>query len=121
MNDAESITGVIDFRSGRNRSFGMCNWWVTDVSLEEWRDGTGLSTKNDRSLRRSSAIHRGLILLMTLREKKQRLLSGEMSLSTGTINRYFVGGLMDEIDLLKVHPLSPEYGSGILVLPCVCT
>jgi Phosphotransferase enzyme family len=124
VNDSGHVTGVIDFDEAGIEAFGMCIWGLYECFLGSMEDGKWsfydmpAEDSPGRSVREvlectfwdSLWVNAPLSLK---REKAEKAV--KISLSIGIINRYFIQGMMDEIDMSRnAHRLSLEYVRGIL-------
>ena len=129
------MTGVIDYDAAGIEAFGMyiwglyeCffgsmedgRWFFYDMLAEETAEEEGASHGGQRTVRQvledtfwESMWASTPPSLLGRREDVEQAV--KVSLSVGIINRYFIQGMMDEIDLSKsVHRRSLEYARGIL-------
>lgn len=119
VNDARNLTGAIDFDEAGVEAFGMCIWGLYECFFGSMEDGKW-DFYDERPILEK-------VFWDTLWENTPEGLRREnaetgvkVALSIGVINRYFVAGMIDEIDLSKkVHRLSLEYARGILPAACV--
>ncbi|KAJ5143917.1 uncharacterized protein N7515_002704 [Penicillium bovifimosum] len=114
VNDTGNITGVIDFDEAGIEAFGMCIWGLYECFFGSMEAG------------KWSFYHEMPVLANAFwgslwantppslkREEAQTAI--KVSLGIGVLNRYFIHGMVDKIDLSKkVHRLSLEYARGIL-------
>lgn len=126
VDDSGHLTGVIDFDEAGIEAFGMCIWGLYECFFGMMENGkwSFYDTVVDRGSREAHTIRQ--VLENTFWEslwantppglKKTDAEQAVMvSLSVGVINRYFIQGMVDEIDLSKsVHRISLEYAKGIL-------
>ncbi|KAF1952623.1 hypothetical protein CC80DRAFT_495152 [Byssothecium circinans] len=126
VNDTGDVTGVIDFDGAGIEAFGMCIWGVYECFLGSMNDGKW-SFHDQAAAGYPGQTVRGVLetafwdslwssVSQELKEKREELEAAvRVALSIGTINRYFIRGMMDKIDeSIKVHRLSLEYARGIL-------
>jgi len=124
VNDSGNVTGVIDFDEAGIEAFGMCIWGLYECFFGSMEDGKWSfydmpSEDSPGRTVREVLEHTFWESLWTnappsmKREEAEKAV--KVSLSIGIINRYFIQGMMDEIDMSRrVHRLSLEYARGIL-------
>ncbi|KAI9696667.1 MAG: hypothetical protein M1820_008041 [Bogoriella megaspora] len=124
VDEAGNLTSVIDFDVAGVEDFGMCIWGIYECFLGSMEQGkwSFYNQKADghrgRTIREVLEIAFWDSLWSSVSPELQRQdleAAIGVALSIGVINRYFIRGMMDEIDLSdKVHRLSLEYAKGIL-------
>ncbi|KAK3933945.1 hypothetical protein QBC46DRAFT_429804 [Diplogelasinospora grovesii] len=126
VNDYGNVTGVIDFDEAGIEAFGMCTWGLYECFLGSMEDGKwsfyDMPAAEDFQPSRSVREVLECTFWDSLwgnappslkRDKAERAV--KISLSIGIINRYFIQGMMDEIDMSRnAHRLSLEYVRRIL-------
>ncbi|OQD77797.1 hypothetical protein PENDEC_c002G06157 [Penicillium decumbens] len=114
VSDAGKITGVIDFDEAGVEAFGMCIWGLYECFFGSMEAGKWSLYHEMPVL--ANAFWESLwanIPPSLKREEAEKAV--KVSLSIGVLNRYFIEGMVDEIDLSKrVHRESLEYAKGIL-------
>lgn len=124
VNDAGKVTGVIDFDEAGIEPFGMCIWGLYEGffgSMErgKWsfynQAADGYPGRTVREVL-ESAFWDSLWSNVSPDFRRQDCEAAvEIALGVGIINRYFVRGMIDDIDeSQKIHRLSLEYVKGIL-------
>lgn len=114
VNDVGNLTGVVDFEEAGIEAFGMCIWGLYECFFGSMEDGKWAFYEERPILEK--------VFWDTLWDntpgglkKENSETAVKVALSIGVINRYFVDGMIDEINLSKkVHRLSLEYARGIL-------
>ena len=127
VDEAGNVTGVIDFDASGIEAFGMCIRGIYECFLGSMEQGKW-SFYNEKADGYSGQTVRDVLevafwdsLWSSISPEFQREnleAAVKVSLCMGAINRYFVRGMMDEIDeideSIKVHRLSLEYAKGVL-------
>ncbi|KAJ5543307.1 hypothetical protein N7535_005735 [Penicillium sp. DV-2018c] len=114
VSDAGNITGVIDFDEAGIEAFGMCIWGLYECFFGSMEAGKW--SFYDEMPVLANAFWESLWANTPPSLKQEEAETAvKVSLSIGVLNRYFVQGMVDEIDLSKkTHRLSLEYARGIL-------
>lgn len=115
VNDAGNITGVVDFGGAGVEAFGMCIWGLYECFFGSMEAGKW-SFYSDMPVL-ADAFWESLWANTPpgLKRGEESEAAVKVSLCIGVLNRYFVRGMVDEIDLSKRdHCLSLEYAKGIL-------
>ena len=129
VDEAGNVTGVIDFDVAGIEAFGMCIWGIYECflgSMErgKWsfhnQEADGCHGQTVREVL-EAAFWDSLWSSVSPELHRQDLRAAvKVALSIGVINRYFIRGMINEIDQTdSVHRLSLEYAKGIL--PAVWT
>jgi hypothetical protein len=124
VNDMGNVTGVIDFDAAGIEAFGMCIWGIYECFLGCMERGKW-SFHNQPAggyLRQSvyqvleAAFWESLWANVSPTMNRGDLeVAVKVSLSIRVVNRYFIRGMLDEIEENeRVHQLSLEYAKGIL-------
>lgn len=109
-----NLTGVIDFDETGIEAFGLRIWSLYECFLGSMEDGKWAFYEERPILEK---VFWDTLWANTPEGLKRENVETAVkrALSIGVINRYFVDGMMDEIDLSKrVHRLPLEYARGIL-------
>ena len=124
VNDEGNVTGVIDLDTAGVEAFGMSIWgiyvcFLGSMENEKWSFHNQLADGYDGQTVREvleATFWDSLWSSISLRLKREDLEEAvKIALAVGIINRYFVRGMLDQIDPAdKVHCLSFEYAKGIL-------
>lgn len=114
VNDFGNVTGVLDFDEAGVEAFGMCIWGLYECFFGSMEDGKWAFYEQAPLL--ENAFWDTLWANTPAKvNKKEAETAVKVALSIGAINRYFVDGMMDDIDVsMKIHRLSLEYAKGIL-------
>lgn len=129
VDEAGNVTGVIDFDAAGIEAFGMCIWGIYECFLGSMEQGKW-SFFNQEAEQYSGRTIRNILevafwdslwsSIAPVFQRENLEAAVKVALCIGAINRYFVRGMMDEIDeSIKVHRSSLEYARGIL--PAVYT
>ena len=124
--DAEGhVTGVIDFDEAGIEAFGMCIWGIYECWLGMMEDGkfsfylqttadSGAKTVKDVLEERFwQVLWQSVSPGLGLADKKDAV---RVAVVIGVVNRYFVNGMLDHIDIqAQNHARSLEYARGILL------
>ena len=124
VDEAGNVTGIIDFDAAGIEAFGMCIWGIYECFLGSMEQGKW-SFFNQEAEQYSGRTIRNVLevafwdsLWSCISPDFQRRdleAAIQVALSIGVINRYFIRGMIDEIDeSKKVHRVSMEYAKGIL-------
>ncbi|KAG8162696.1 hypothetical protein KVR01_007174 [Diaporthe batatas] len=126
VDDSGHLTGVIDLDEAGIEVFGMCIWGLYECFFGMMENGkwSFYDTVLDGGPREANTIRQGLENTfweslwantpagLKQTETEQAVM---VSLSVGVINRYFIQGMVDEVDPSKsVHRMSLVYAKGIL-------
>ena len=124
VDEAGNATGVIDFDVAGIEAFGMCIWGIYECFLGSMEEGTWSFHNQEADGYHGQTIRQVLeaafwdsLWSSVSPELQHRDLEAavKVALSIGIINRYFIRGMMDEIDMTNnTHRLSLEYAKGIL-------
>ncbi|KAI9660983.1 MAG: hypothetical protein M1821_009310 [Bathelium mastoideum] len=124
VDEAGNVTGVIDFDVAGIEAFGTCIWGIYECFLGSMEQGKWsfhnqeADGYNGQTVREvlETAFYASLWSNVSPELQRQDLEAAvKVALSIGIINRYFIRGMMDEIDLTNnTHRLSLEYAKGIL-------
>lgn len=114
VNDLGNVTGVLDFDEAGVEAFGMCIWGLYECFFGSMEGGKWAFHEQAPLLEK--AFWDTPWANTPARVKKVEAETAvKVALSIGAINRYFVDGMMDNIDVSKkIHRLSLEYAKGIL-------
>lgn len=126
VDEAGHVTGVVDFDVAGIEAFGMCIWGLYECFFGSMNNGkwsfhdVAAEGYPGRTVRQilETAFWESLWSNVSDELKQKRAVfepAVRVALSIGVINRYFIRGMMDEIDeSTNVHRLSLEYARGIL-------
>lgn len=124
--DVGTLTGVLDFEEARTEAFGINifkiyenhvgsmedgHWSPYDMPAEEEHPGLSVSEVLTEAF--WDALWANTASGLGRRDSEEAV---GVALRVGIINRYFVRGMLDEIDLAKrVHVISLDYAREILL------
>ncbi|WEW59265.1 hypothetical protein PRK78_004734 [Emydomyces testavorans] len=125
VNDKGNVTGVIDFEDATIEAFGMCLFGVYEgffgaMNNQKWSyfdqpagDGSNMSVRGVLE----TAFWKTLWDSVPPAMKKEELEEAVMvALNVGIVNRYFVRGLLERVDLEnQEHRGSLEFARGLLL------
>ncbi|KAJ5708648.1 hypothetical protein N7488_008449 [Penicillium malachiteum] len=114
VNEAGNVTGVLEFDEAGIEAFGMCIWGFYECFFGSMEDSRGSFYEEMPLL--ADAFWGSLWANVPSNLKEVEMEKAmKVSLSIGILNRYFIRGMVDEIDLTnQVHLRSLEYARGIL-------
>lgn len=114
VNDSGNVTGVVDFDEAGIEAFGMCIWGLYECFFGSMEAGKW-SFYNEMPVLANAFWDSLWANTPPSLKRAESETAVKVSLSIGVLNRYFIDGMMDEIDMSKrVHRLSLEYARGIL-------
>lgn len=119
------MTGFLDFEDAKTEAFGMCIFGIFEGFLgvmkdRRWSffdqgagDGSGKSVKEVLETAFWDALWDALPPEMTRHELEEAVM---VALDIGIVNRYFVRGLLECVDMeSEDHRISLEFARGILL------
>ncbi|KAJ5731662.1 uncharacterized protein N7483_006170 [Penicillium malachiteum] len=114
VNDVGNVTGVLDFDEAGIEAFGMCTWGLYESFFGSMEDSRWSFYDEMPLLADTFWVSLWANVPSSLKkEEKEKAI--KVSLSIGILNRYFIQGMMNTIDLTsQVHRRSLEYAKGIL-------
>ncbi|KAJ5622619.1 hypothetical protein N7528_005851 [Penicillium herquei] len=114
VNEAGNVTGVLHFDDAGIEAFGMCIWGLYECFFGSMEDSRWSFYEEMPLL--ADAFWGSLWANVPSHLKEVEMEKAmKVSLSIGILNRYFIRGMVDEIDLTdQVHCRSLEYARGIL-------
>ncbi|MCJ1269409.1 hypothetical protein MMC22_009301 [Lobaria immixta] len=120
-----NVTGVIDFEDAQTEAFGMCIFGIFEgffgvMEDQKWRffdqladDGSGNSVRTVLETAFWNALWDALPPEMSKQKFEDAVM---VALDIGIVNRYFVRGLLERVDLeSEDHRISLEFARGILL------
>ena len=125
VNSQGNVTGVIDFEDAKTEAFGMCIFGIYEGFLgvmkdQKWSffdqdagDGSGKSVRNVLETAFWDTLWDALPPNMSRQKFEEAVM---VALDIGIVNRYFVRGLLERVDLeSEDHRISLEFARGILL------
>ena len=125
VNSRGNVTGVVDFEDAKTEAFGMCIFGIYEGFLgvmkdQKWSffdqdagDGSGKSVKDVLETAFWEKLWDALPREMSRHKYEEAVM---VALDIGIVNRYFVRGLLESVDLENEdHRISLEFARGMLL------